>query len=299
VSGGIRHETRDCGGVKLHCGVAGEAGAPLILFLHGFPEFWAAWRRPMTYFAGRGWLAVAPDLRGYNLSDKPAAVEAYRARHLVADVLALGAHYSPGRKFVLVGHDWGGAVAWSVAIADAKQPAHRLSRLVMINSPHPYVFWRELTRNPAQQKASEYMNLFRLPKAERVLSENGYARLAGAFGHLEEGWRKELIGAWSQPGALTGGLNYYRASPMYPPTGDDPGAGKLALDPGDFVVRVPTLVLWGERDTALLPGCIEGLEQCVPDLRLVRVPDASHWIVHEKPERVCSEIERFISPGNT
>jgi len=291
VTPGIRHERVDVGGVKLHCAVAGDPGRPLMLFLHGFPEFWAAWRRPMLHFAARGWLCVAPDLRGYNLSDKPAGVEPYRAKHLIADVLALGAHYVAG-KFTLVAHDWGGAVAWGVATGHP----HKLERLVMINSPHPYVFWRELSNNPAQQRASEYMNLFRLPKAERVLSENGYARLAGAFGHLDAAWRDELAQAWAQPGALTGGLNYYRASPLYPPTADDPGARKLQLKPEDFMVRVPTLVLWGERDTALLTGCLEGLGECVPDLRLRRVPDASHWIVHEKPGLVCSEIEKFVSP---
>jgi pimeloyl-ACP methyl ester carboxylesterase len=295
----FRHETVDAGGLRLHCGVAGEmrgsAGRGLMLFLHGFPEFWAAWRKPMEYFAARGWLCVAPDLRGYNLSDKPAGVEQYRAKHLIADVLALGAHYSrggPSDRFVLVAHDWGGAVAWGTAIAHPQ----RLSRLVMINSPHPYLFWRELSNNPAQQKASEYMNVFRLAKAERVLSENGYTRLLSAFGHLPQAWRAELVEAWSQPGALTGGLNYYRASPMYPPTPDDPGAKKLQLKPEHFMVRVPTLVLWGDRDTALLPGCVEGLGQCVPDLRLRRVPEASHWIVHEKPDLVCSEIEKFVSP---
>ncbi len=264
-----------------------------MLFLHGFPEFWAAWRRPMAHFAARGWLCVAPDLRGYNLSDKPPGVDAYKARHLMADVLALGAHYSK-TKFVLVAHDWGGAVAWAVVIAHAD----RLQRLVMINSPHPYVFWRELANNPAQQKASEYMNLFRLAKAERVLSENGYARLLGALGHLDEAWRAELVQAWSQPGALTGGLNYYRASPLYPPTADDPGAKKLQFKPADFMVRVPTLLLWGERDTALLTGCLEGLEKFVPDMKVVRAPDASHWIVREKPELVCREMEKFVGEGH-
>lgn len=286
----IRHETVEAAGVELHCAVQGEAGRPLMLFLHGFPEFWAAWRGPMAHFAERGWLCVAPDLRGYNLSDKPEGVEAYKAKHLVADVLALGAHYAGDRKFVLVAHDWGGAVAWAVAIGFPQ----KLARLVMINSPHPYLFWRELLNNPAQQKASEYMNVFRMPKAERVLSDNGYARLLAAFGHLSDDWRRELVAAWSQPGALTGGLNYYRASPMYPPTPDDPGPAKLRLKPEDFMVRVPTLVLWGDRDTALLPGCVEGLGQCVPDLKLLRVADASHWIVHEKPDLVCREIEGFV-----
>ncbi|MEK6245135.1 MAG: alpha/beta hydrolase [Pseudomonadota bacterium] len=287
LSAAIRHESVDCGGVKLHCAVAGH-GDRLMLFLHGFPEFWGAWRKPMEYFAARGWLAVAPDLRGYNLSDKPEGVESYKARHLINDVLAVASHYASG-KFVLVAHDWGGAVAWAVAIGHPD----RLERLVLINSPHPYLFWRELSNNPAQQKASEYMNLFRLPKAERVLSENGYARLLAAFTHLGEAWRAELVAALSKPGAITGCLNYYRASPLYPPTADDPGAKKLRFEAKDFMVRVPTLVLWGERDTALLTGCLEGLGQCVPDLKVVRVPDASHWIVHEKPALVCSEIEAF------
>jgi len=294
VAAVFRDEMVDCNGVRLHCGVAGEAGRPLMLFLHGFPEFWAAWRKPMEYFSSRGWLCVAPDLRGYNLSDKPEGVDAYKVKHLIADVLAVGAHYSK-TPFVLVAHDWGGAVAWSVAIA---KPQH-LAKLVMINSPHPYLFWRELSSNPAQQKASEYMNLFRLPKAERVLSDNGYARLISAFMKLSDDWRAELIAAWSQPGALTGGLNYYRASPLYPPAPGDAGAMKLKLELKDFMVRVPTLVLWGERDTALLPSLLDGLGLCVPHLKIVRAPGATHWIVHERPDLVCSEIDAFVgrAPG--
>jgi len=243
----------------------------------------------MAYFAARGWLCVAPDLRGYNLSGKPEGVEPYKAKHLMNDVLAIAAHYS-NDKFVLVAHDWGGAVAWAVAIGHPQ----RLQRLVMINSPHPYLFWRELSNNPAQQKASEYMNVFRLPKAERVLSENGYARLLSAFTKLGKDWQAELVAAWSQPGALTGGLNYYRASPLYPPTAGDPGATKLKLEGKDFMVRTPTLVIWGERDTALLPSLLDGLGLYVPHLKIVREPGATHWIVHERPDLVCSEIERFV-----
>jgi pimeloyl-ACP methyl ester carboxylesterase len=282
----IQHETVAANGLKFHVARAGDG--PLLLFLHGFPEYWAMWRPMLEYFGARGWCAAAPDLRGYNLSDKPEAVEAYRAKHLMADVLALAAHYTRD-KFVLVAHDWGGAVAWGVAIAHPE----RLEKLVMLNSPHPYLFWRELCHNPAQQRASEYMRFFRLEKAERVLSENGYARLLGAFSDLDDNSRKALVAAWSQPGALTGGLNYYRASPMFPPSADDPGAKKLQLKAEDFIIKVPTLVVWGERDTALLPGCIDGLDQVVPDLKLVRVPEASHWIAREQTARVIREIEAF------
>jgi epoxide hydrolase 4 len=283
---GVRHETVEANGIRLH--VARQGDGPLMLFLHGFPEYWAMWRPLLEHFGARGWCAAAPDMRGYNLSDKPAAVESYRAKHLIADVLALAAHYSK-EKFVLVAHDWGGAIAWAVAIAHPE----RLAKLVMLNSPHPYVFWRELCESPAQQKASAYMNFFRLPKAERVLSESGYARLRTWFPGADESYLAGLVEAWSQPGALTGGLNYYRASPLYPPTDEDPGAKKLALKPEDFVVRVPTLVLWGERDTALLPGCLEGLQAVVPDLKLVRFPQASHWIARERTAEVIREIEAF------
>jgi len=284
----IVHEHVQVNGIRLHVARAGEG--PLMLFLHGFPEYWEMWKPILEHFAARGWCAVAPDMRGYNLSDKPADVGAYHAKHLGADVLALAAHYSKD-PFVLVAHDWGGAIAWAVAIAKPKA----LSRLVMLNSPHPYVFWRELCNNPAQQAASQYMNLFRAPKAERVLSENGFARLLSAFADAGEAWRKSLVEAWSQPGALTGGLNYYRASVLYPPTAEDPGARKLQWKPQDFVVRVPTLVLWGMRDTALLPGCLDGLEEVVPDLKLVRVPEATHWIARERTDLVCREIEAFTA----
>jgi pimeloyl-ACP methyl ester carboxylesterase len=282
----IVHETVQANGIRLHVARAGEG--PLMLFLHGFPEYWEMWRPMLEYFGARGWCAVAPDMRGYNLSDKPAELEAYRPKHLGADVLALAEHYTKD-KFVLVAHDWGGAIAWGVAIARPQ----RLAKLVMLNSPHPYVFWRELCDNPAQQKASAYMNLFRDPKAERVLTENGYARLLGWFADADEGWRRSLLEAWSQPGALTGGLNYYRASMLYPPTPEDPGARKLQWRPGDFMVRVPTLVLWGMRDTALLPGCLDGLEAVVPGVKIVRVPEASHWIARERSDLVNREIEAF------
>jgi pimeloyl-ACP methyl ester carboxylesterase len=285
----LMHETVEAsGGVRLH--VARSGDGPLMLFLHGFPEYWAMWRPFLEHFGAHGRCAVAPDLRGYNLSDKPAEVEAYKAKHVAADVLALAAHYTR-EPFVLVAHDWGGAVAWGVAIAHPE----RLSHLVMLNSPHPYIFWRELTRNPAQQKASQYMLLFRSSKAERVLSENGYARLLGAFSDLDAAARGALLQAWSQPGALTGGLNYYRASPLYPPSPEDPGAARLQLKADDFVVRVPTLVVWGERDTALLPGCLDGLDEVVPDLQVVRIPDATHWVARERTAQVIEEIEQWLA----
>jgi pimeloyl-ACP methyl ester carboxylesterase len=283
-------------GIRLHYARAGAG--PLILFVHGFPEFWYEWKDQLAAFS-RDHLAVAPDLRGYNLSSKPAEVKAYRAKHLVEDLRllidALG-----GRPCVLVAHDWGGATAWNFA---AQHPDY-LSRLIIINAAHPVVFARELRINPAQQKASAYMNLFRSEKAERVLSENNYTRLVRMTldswvrngGAATDADRQAYLTAWSQPGALTGGLNYYRASPLHPPeAADGPGALVHELDVAQFYVRVPTLVIWGERDEALLLGNLEGLEAHVSRLVVRRVPDASHWIVHERPELVNSLIREFVA----
>ena len=288
----IRHDYASVNGVRLHFAHAGQG--PLILFLHGFPEFWHCWKRQLENL-GRDHFAVAPDMRGYNLSERPAEVKQYKARILVEDVRALAEHLGQ-KKFVLVAHDWGGAVAWAYAMAHPQT----LSKLIIVNSPHPVPFARELAHNPAQDEASQYMNLLRSDKAERVLAQNNYERLAKM---TLEGWGKGAIDAaekalyleaWSQPGALTGSLNYYRASPLYPPIGDDAGARALKLDPADFMVRVPTLVVWGMRDKALLPGNLDGLQDCVPDLRIERLPEASHWVMHEAPERLNQLIRGFI-----
>lgn len=283
-------------GVRLHYKVAGSG--KLVLFLHGFPEFWRCWEKQLQHF-GADHLAVAPDMRGYNLSDCPQDVRDYRARVLIEDIRQLAASLT-SEKFVLVAHDWGGAVAWGLAMAHPEL----LSHLVIVNSPHAYGFWRELVNNPAQQKASDYMLLLRDPKAERVLSENQFSRLLKMrFAGREEGPaleadRKAYLEAWSQPGALTGSLNYYRASPLYPPTAADPGAARLKLDPKNFMVRVPTLVIWGEKDTALLPSILEGIDEVVPGVEVVRVPDATHWVMDEKPDLVNAEIRRFIEREN-
>jgi pimeloyl-ACP methyl ester carboxylesterase len=283
-------------GMRLHYASAGTG--PLIVFVHGFPEFWYEWKDQLAEF-GRDYFAVAPDMRGYNLSSKPGEVKAYRAKHLVEDLRLLIDQLS-GKPCVLVAHDWGGAVAWNFA---AQHPDH-LRRLVIINAPHPVVFARELRSNPAQQKASAYMNLFRSDKAERVLAENNYSRLsrmtldswASNGGAATRADREAYLAAWAQPGALSGGLNYYRASPLHPPEPHSgPGAPAPELDAGQFHVRVPTLVIWGERDEALLPGNLDGLETFVEDLRVRRVPDATHWIVHERPQVVNALIREFVA----
>jgi pimeloyl-ACP methyl ester carboxylesterase len=281
-------------GITLHYAACGAG--PLVLFVHGFPEFWYEWKDLLTDF-GRDHLAVAPDMRGYNLSSKPPEVEAYRAKHLVEDLRFLLDHLG-AHRCVMVAHDWGGAVAWNFA---AMHP-ERLDKLVVINAPHPVIFARELRDNPAQQQASGYMNFFRSAKAERVLAEDNYLRLqrmtldawAANGGAAREADRAAYLAAWSQPGALTGGLSYYRASPLHPP---EPGAQPTAgpdLPTDAFRVRVPTLVIWGERDQALLIGNLEGLDRQVEDLHVIRIPEGSHWVVHEQPARIGALIRDFI-----
>ena len=291
----LKSHYAEVNGIRLHYVSAGRG--KLIMFLHGFPEFWMAWENQLKEF-GRDYLAVAPDMRGYNLSDKPSGVENYHVKDLIADLQDLAKHLGH-EKFIMVGHDWGGGVAWSTAI---RYP-ELLDKLIIINSPHPAIFARELLSNPDQQKASQYMLLLRSAKAERVLSENNYARLLdilvyfGSKWELSEEHRLEYIKAWSQPEALTGSLNYYRASPLYPPTSEDEEvqiSNIMNLPEDMMAVKVPTLVLWGEEDRALLTGNLDGLQNYVDELTVRRIPDGTHWVAHEQPEIINNFIRDFI-----
>jgi epoxide hydrolase 4 len=288
----LKHAYASVNGVRLHYVSAGQGR--LVLFLHGFPEFWFEWKKQLAEF-GRDHQAVAPDLRGYNFSSKPPQVDQYRMPLLAEDVRAL-AEYLGRDKLVLVGHDWGGAIAWAFAIL---HPAY-VEKLVIINAPHPAIFQRELGANPAQQTASQYMLMLRSPGSEALLAANNYAALVDAvlrpgfeLGYFTEPDLEAYLEAWSQPGALTGGVNYYRA--LLDGAGNPSAAvaGAAATLPS-FQVSAPTLVIWGEKDSYLLSGNLEGLETFVPNLALRRVPDASHWVVHEKPELVNSLIREFI-----
>jgi pimeloyl-ACP methyl ester carboxylesterase len=283
----LRGNYADVNGIRLHYVATGTG--PLILFLHGFPEFWYAWKNQLTDF-GSDHHAVALDMRGFNLSDKPTDVAQYRLSVLVEDINAFTAHLSLGKKFILVGHDWGGFVAWAFASAHPEA----LEKLVIINAPHPAVFARLLASDPAQQKASEYMALFRSDQAEQILSANNFDILANKVmvfgsknGPLPED-KPEYIKAWSQPGALTGGLNYYRANRLNTsPLADGAHASS-------FVVNVPTLVIWGEKDPAMVPQNLDGLAEFVPQLTVKRIPEASHWLVHRQSAEVTAYIREFV-----
>jgi pimeloyl-ACP methyl ester carboxylesterase len=282
-------------GITLSCRAAGPTGSgvPRVLLLHGFPEAAFAWDGVMQGLAP-GVRCVAPNLRGFERSSAPSGVEAYRARHLVADVEALVGQLG-GPVDLLVAHDWGGAVAWNLAAARPEA----MRRLMIVNSPHPATFLRELRANPAQQRASAYMNFLCRPDAEALLCADGYARLwpfferMGGAAWLTPEMREHYREVWAC--GLTGGLNYYRASPLRPvgPDGSDTLAG-VELPDALVTVGVPTTVLWGLEDHALLPRLLDGLERWVPQLEVLRVPGASHWIVHEQPERIVAEVTRLL-----
>jgi len=287
----FEHRYADVNDIRLHYVTAGKG--KLIVFLHGFPEFWYEWMNQLTEF-GRDYQAVAPDMRGFNLSSKPPEVEQYRMKYLIGDVRTLAEHLGC-KRFILVAHDWGGGVAWPFAM---RHPDY-LEKLVIINAPHPVTFLRELRDNPAQQKASQYILVHRTPEAERILAKDNYAVLVSSLlkdgvkqGYFSEEDKRAYVVAWSQPGALTGGLNYYRAAHLGSFAGESDDI--LSADPSLFTVKVPTLVIWGEKDRYLLTGNLEGLERYVPNLTIKRIPDGSHWVIHEKPALVNSYIREFI-----
>jgi len=293
-------------GVTLSCRAAGARGQPVLVFLHGFPEAAFVWDAMLAHFSrpeNGGYRCVAPNLRGFEKSSSPADVSAYRAKFLIQDLAALIAIESPGAPLAcLVAHDWGGAVAWGLA---NKMP-QLIARLAIVNSPHPGTFLRELQNNPRQQAASAYMNFLIRPDAERVLAEDDYKRLFGFFtagndaSWLTEAVRQQYRDVWngpagSPPGAgLRGGCNYYRASPLRPPRPEDPAAAAVTLPRGMLTVDVPTLVLWAMEDVALPPELIDGLDEYIGDLTLEKVPGATHWIVHERPDFVAARLAAFL-----
>jgi len=288
-------------GITLRCRASGQPGAPLIVFLHGFPEAAFVWDELLAHFGDR-YRCVAPNLRGFGPSSAPKEPEAYRVKHLMSDLDALIAQLGGGPLAALVAHDWGGAVAWTYA---ALRPA-QIERLVIINSPHPATFLRELKHSPEQQAASAYMNFLCRPDAEELLAEDDYARMWPMFTNMGAADSSRVGGGWLTDAVrqqyreiwdagMTGGCNYYRASPLRPPTRPDDPIMSVAFAPEYVTVKRPTLVIWAEDDLALPNGLLDGIEEYIPDLHLVRVPGASHWIIRERPQMIAAEIERHLA----
>lgn len=290
----IRHHLPQ--GITLDCRCCGQPGKPLLLFLHGFPEGAFIWDGVMTPFADR-WRCVAPDLRGYGHSSQPPDVAAYKPKALVQDLVALIARESPGQPAAcVIAHDWGGALAWNLAI----QHPELLQQLLIINAPHPGTFLRELQHNAAQQAASQYMHFLRRPDAAELLLADGARRMWDFFrtpaGTLPAWLTPELqslyLAHWQQ--SLASACRYYSASPLVPPRGDDHSIAQLSLPDALLTTTVPTQVLWGMEDVALRPELLDGLAHWVPQLQVEQVAGANHWLVHEQPATVIRCLHRLL-----
>ena len=284
-------------GITLACRAAGRLdAAQRAIFLHGFPEAAFVWDEVMAALAPQ-LRCVAPNLRGYAGSSAPAEASAYQAKYLAADLTALiDSVAGPGRAIdLLVAHDWGGGLAWTYA---ALQP-QRIKRLVIINAPHPGAFQRELRDNPAQQAASAYMLALLQPGAAARLAADDFAGLFQVLTrHGDAPWltpavRQQYREVWRQ--GLEPALNYYRQTPLRPPAGpQDTALHDLLLPPAVLHVQVPTTVLWGEGDLALLSALLDGLDAWVPGVQIHRRPDASHWLVHEQPQWVIGHLQSLL-----
>ena len=282
----VRHQFVVANGLRFHCVEAGSG--PLVLLQHGFPEFWYGWRHQIPALAQR-FRVVAPDLRGYNLSDKPSGFS--RLDTLVGDVAGLIVALGEERATV-VGHDWGGVIAWATSM----WVPSRVERLVILNAPHLGAYLRELRGRWRQRPRSWYVGLFQLPRLPELMLGAGRCRGIGEMLRASA-TRRDVFSdtdldqyrrAMCRPGALSATLGYYRALRRTPPW-------RLAR-----LVRptsAPTLVIWGDRDPALVPELADGLEAWVPNLRVKHVPDAGHWIQHERPELVNRLLVEFLSEG--
>lgn len=282
-------------GVTLNVALAGPAEAPPVILLHGFPESHRTWRGLAPLLADEFRL-VMPDQRGFAGSDRPAEVEAYRADLLVDDIFALAEALGIDR-FALVGHDWGGAIAWPAALRDDP----RLERLAIINAPHPVIFQKSVIEDSGQRAASQYITAFRTPGFEKAAAAMGWETLfdKSFSSHVDMAVispqeRARYVAEWSQPGGFAAMLNWYRASQLIvPPPGLEVPIPDWALNLFPKV-KVPTLVIWGMRDKALLPLQLDGLERLVEDLVIHRIPDAGHFVPWEKPGAVAAALKPFL-----
>ena len=283
-------------GVTLHVQLGGpESGEP-ILFLHGFPESHRTWRAILPDLA-RDFRVIAPDQRGFGASDKPEEVDAYKADRIVEDIVALADALGHDR-FTLVGHDWGGAVAWLAAL---RHP-DRIGRLIIANAPHPLVFQRSLIEDADQRAASQYISAFRSPLIEKGIEAMGfetfYEKTFGSHADLSlipDEERRAYLDQWSAPGALTPMLNWYRASEIVVPKPGDPADLPVWTTLPFPQIEMPTLVIWGLKDRALLPVQLGELHRHVAHLTVAATPDAGHFIPWEFPDFVISAIRDFIA----
>ena len=283
-------------GVTLNVANAGDPARPAVILLHGFPESHRTWRGVAPLLAEDFYL-VMPDQRGFASSDRPADVDAYAADTLIDDIFAL-ADALGIERFALVGHDWGGAIAWPAALRGDP----RLTRLAIVNAPHPLIFQRSVIDDDGQRAASQYINAFRTPGFEQAVEAMGFDTFFDKSfrNHVElpevaDEEKAQYVADWSVPGGMAAMLNWYRASKMVVPKPGERVAMPAWVGAPFPPVQVPTLVIWGLKDKALLPLQLDGLEKLVDDLRIVRLPDVGHFAPWEAPGPVADALRGFLA----
>ncbi|MGP1351886.1 MAG: alpha/beta fold hydrolase [Parasphingopyxis sp.] len=281
-------------GVTLNVASAGPKDGDPIIFLHGFPESHRTWRYQFDALSATHY-CLAPDQRGFAKSDKPEGVENYRPQKMIADVLALADAFDID-TFTLAGHDWGGAIAWGTALGHPD----RVKRLIIANAPHPLIFQKALIEDRDQRLASAYVREFRKPEHDAFVEEHGLAAFLKKTMNwqrspaLEDKERDIMLEDWARPGAAIAMLNWYRGSPMIVPEADEEVERPAFLDAPFPRLEMPVLVTWGMQDHALLPGQIEGLDEIIDDLTLVKI-DAGHFVPWEAPDAVTTAIENWLA----
>ena len=284
----------EAGEITLEVDCLGDPGAPPLLFLHGFPEHRVAWRKVANALAEKHY-CILPDLRGYGQSGRPKAETAYGIEKLLSDVDALVAFCGP-QVPTLIGHDWGGILAWYYA---AQHP-DRIAQLVVANAPHPALFQRRLIDHPAQRLASQYITRLRSPDAAQTSLAAGasglWDRLFGQNPAYTPADRAAYIASWEVPGAIEAMLNWYCQAPFVVPAPGEASAMPAWAVGNDLVVNVPVLILWGMADQVLLPCLLDGLSDVAPAFQLECYEGASHAIIHELPALLADQIAEFCMP---
>ncbi|MBU2340274.1 MAG: alpha/beta hydrolase [Alphaproteobacteria bacterium] len=284
-------------GIELDVVDEGPRDAPVLIFLHGFPESHRTWRHQIAHFSNN-FRCIAPDQRGYRGSSKPREVSDYTPDKLVGDIFLL-ADALGVERFTVIGHDWGGAIAWGVALMG--QMNGRVTRAVVANAPHPAIFQRLLYTNPVQREASQYMRGFRDPANDALVREHGLGALLmqeirwDAPDKMEPEERARLLAEWQDRDAAFAMLNWYRASPIVIPAPDAPYELPEGWTPPPLPpLTIPTLVIWALDDIALPPENLEGLDAAVKDLTVVEVPDCGHFVPWEAPGAVNAAMDDFL-----
>ena len=288
-------------GITMNVALAGPSDAPPAIFVHGFPESHRTWRALAPLLDDKLRL-IMPDLRGFGASDKPQDVSDYATEHLIADLFALADALGIAR-FALVGHDWGGAIAWAAAIgAPRNQQRPRIERLAIINSPHPLIFQRSLIDDPVQRAASQYMNAFRDPAMEAGIARMGLETFFDKsfskhvdLATIPPDERQAYLDDWGRPGALTAMLNWYRASRIVVPAVGEEAAMPEWVARGVPKIRVPVQIIWGLDDKALLPIQLDGIGEVGDDVEVAPLAGVGHFAPWQAPDKVVAALAPFLA----